>query len=293
MTMKYRSISMGYTRAFSFTDDSTAITGFNPTKQRMAVSNGNQLWIKDCDAAIHLNRLRQIQSTTYQRLFQSDRPRVEMTWPDMSSALQGMQTWFEQLPTKNATLPRKSFRSDLLHSSILILSPPLQGTLCNYGKFLIFEYCTEFADLMASSSGDDEDHAFLTYLDVLRTSMVGNRFVNTLVNDAGVLFSGAIPIAPTDSVPLTGPITMPKRSVGELVNKAHKSLDQFERIFEALRPRYGYSVGFKAGFNEFKAKAPSARQSLRGIYDSWIINLGVSRSQYVTSQSISQDRQAI
>ena len=275
--MRYRSISMAYTRAFSFTDENTGVTGLIPPRPRKATASNTRFsFVQQIDTAVRMNDLRQIQSTTYQRLFQSDRPDIGRMWSCMSRALQRMQDWLENLPSDCAAPLREAFRADVLFSGILILSPPLQGKLCEYGKFMIFEYGSEYADLMTSMVKDDEGQALITYQDFLRAVVVSDRFVELLYNDTGALFNGTVPSAPSETIP---PTTIPERNVGEMVNKAHRCLDQFEKTFEYLGQKYGYSDSR----DTFKAKAQVVRRSLKGIYDWWMKNLGVSRNHYLSS----------
>ena len=275
--MRHRSISMAYTRAFSFTDENTGITGLVPSRQRKtASSNPRFALVQQIDTAVRMNELRQIQSAAYQRLYQSDRPDIGRMWSCVSRALQRMQDWLEHLPSDCVAPLRDAFRADVLFSSILILSPPLQGNLCGYGKFMIFEYGTEYADLMTTMGKDFEVQAYITHQDFLRAVIVSDRFVELLYNDAGALFNGKVPSAPPEAA---SQATIPERNVAEMVNNAHRCLDQFEKTFEYLGRKYGDS----ATPESFTTKAQVVRQSLKGIYDWWAKNLGVSRNQYASS----------
>lgn len=267
---------MVYRRSFSFTDDSATVT----SSIRLMRPNGNdQLFLHDLEAAVQIERLRQIQSLSYQRLFQSYRLALEECWPLMSRVLSDMHEWTNNLPDHLRKSHWEKFRSDVLHSSILILSPPgLVGQLCDYGKFLIFEYAIEYAELMASISVRQEYFVFCTYHDVLRASFVAERLICMVLSETTLLFGGIAPIVPADSIPPSGPSTIPDRTVGEMVNKAHRCLNQLESVFELLGPRYGYSKSF----NDFKAQSSELRTTLQAIYDTWNRNLGVNRSQHVS-----------
>lgn len=191
----------------------------------------------------------------------------------MSRALSDMHQWTKDLPDHIQKPHRKIFLSDVLYSSILILSPPnLVGKLCDYGKFLIFEYTAEYAESMVSISGDQEHFTSLTYHDKLRASFVAQRLVCAILNDSTLLFGGIVPKAPPDSIPPSGPSTIPARTVGEMVHKAHRCLDQLERTLEFLEPRYGNAESL----SECKAQSSDMRHTLKAIHDSWSRSLGVS-----------------
>jgi hypothetical protein len=197
----------------------------------------------------------------------------------MSGALSDMHQWIEDLPDHMQEPHQRIFWSDVLYSSILILSPPgFVGELCDYGKFLIFEYAAEYAESMVQISGDQERFVFLTYHDKLRASFIAQRLISTLLDNITLLFGGIVPRAPHDSFPPSGPSIIPARTTGEMVNKAHRCLNQLERTLEYLELKYGYAESL----SEFKAQYSEARHTLKDIYDSWSRNLGASRDPYVS-----------
>lgn len=276
-----RSISMVYRRGFSFTDDSTGVDASLLPTQRDVPSNGKPLFGHSLEAAVQLNHLRQIQSYAYQKLFQSERLSFADAWPLISSALYDMRRWSEALPaipSDHGLKPfKRLFRSDVLYSSILILSSDLSGTLCDYGRFLIFEYAVEYADLMMSFTSDQEQPHFHTYHDALTAAFVAERLIRTLYTDTAILFNDQIPQAPSHSIPPSGPFAIPVRTVGERVNRAQAFLTQMEQILGHLGPRYGYLEPL----NEFKARSSGLRYSLQATFDNWNRSLGISQSQYV------------
>lgn len=268
---------MVYRRGFSFTDDSASVT----SSIRSVLPNGHhQLFLHDLDAAVQVERLRRIQSVTYQRLFQSYRSAFEDTWPLMSRAVADMHQWTEDLPDHIQKPHKRMFRLDVLYSSILILSPPgLVGELCDYGKFLIFEYAAEYAESMLAIGGAQERFVFLTYHDKLRASFIARRLISTLSHDTALLFGGVVPRAPPDSIPPSGPSAIPARTVGEMVSKAHRCLKQLEGTLDFLGSRYGYAESL----SEIKAQSSELRHTLKTIQDNWSISLGVSGGPYASS----------
>ena len=269
---------MVHRRGFSFTDDSAG----SPFPTFPSI--GKQVFSPNLEAAVQLNYLRQTQSYAYQRLFQSSKLASEDAMPIISSALSEMHRWsstlHEKLPGLKIRPIRKLFRTDVLYSSILILSPPhLCEMLGDYSKFLIFEYAAEYAELMASISKDQERFAFYTYYDALAASFVAKRLTHTLYASSAILFSDSVPVASSSSFPPLGPSTIPARNVGERVNKAYACLTQLEEALGFLGPMYGYPKML----HDFGAQLVGIRHKLQTIYDNWNRNLGISRTQYVYS----------
>ena len=270
---------MVHQRGFSFTDDSAGITSpLLPTRLNSSLRE-NQPFIHSLEAAVQMEHLRHIQSSAYQKLFQSSRPTSEDLWPWVSGVLWDMQRWFSNLPDQVKNSTKKLFRCDVLYSSILILVPPtLVGTLCDYGKFLILDFATEYAELMAGFAEEQITFFSCTHYDLLRASLVAERVIHALSADSALLFGGIIPKVPVNSDPPAGPFTIPARTVGEMVNRAHRCLDQLQRTLESLGPRFGHCEPL----NEFKARSPGVRQTLQAIYSHWNRSLGFSRVPYMS-----------
>ena len=258
-----RSISMVYSRGFSFTDGSGHVTA---PKLREGSAATNPLFPYALDPAIQLGHLRRIQSEAYQKLFQSDRPALEDMWPLMATSIQNMHRWWVDLPDVIVHSMKQLLRCDVLFSSILILSPTgLKGTLNEYGKILIFEYAFEYAETMSSISQDQGKVSFYTSHDLLRTSYVADRFLDLLLKDSGILFSGLVPVTPLNSPARADVPGISGCGLGEMVNRSRRCLNLLERAFEWLGPRFG----LPAHLNEFRVKSRTVRQSLEAGYTNW------------------------
>ena len=262
---------MVYARGFSFTDGSGHVA---PPKLREGSTAANPLFPYGLDPAIQLGNLRRIQSGAYQKLFQSSRPALEDTWPVMATSIQNMHRWWVDLPDVIVSSIKQLLRCDVLFSSILVMSPTgLKGSLSHYGKFLIFEYAFEFAEIMSSINQDQNKVSFYTSHDLLRTSYVATRFLDLLLQDSNLLFSGIVPIAPSNS-PHTSDIPGISRcGVGEMVNRSRRCLNLMERVFEWMGPRFGLS----GPLNDFKVKSRTVRQSLEAGYTNWNSNPNIGR----------------
>lgn len=228
---------MVYLRGFSFTDDSASVTAPN---QRTESSTANHLLQHSVGPALQLSRLRRIQSSAYQQLFEASRPTVEDAWELMSTTIQDMHRWYSELTDQIGRPIKNLLRGDLLFSSILIMSPTgLVGTLNDHGKFLIFEYTVEHAELMCTMSRDSEQSVLHTSHDVLRVAFIARRFLGLLLDDSALLFGDVMPRDPLQprgrSPPLPAPLVATfTRGVEDMVKRAHDCINLLEKALEDL-----------------------------------------------------------
>lgn len=268
--MADRTISLAHRRAFSFTDDSSNVA-FPSNQKPFSISSTStreqeQVFLRALDPAIQLFQLRQLQSSTYQKLFKTSQQGIEEPWQIMSDSLHKMHLWMAQLPNVIRKPIKKLLRSELLFGSILILSPPgPSSSLKSYGKVLLFSYACEYADIMSSIHGDQEKFAFYTSHDILRTSFVAGRFLAILCDESGQFLDGAMPEAPP---PTSGSVPAPsllKWKTDEIVNKAISCLDRLEKTLEHLSIRYDYSEPWK----EFKDNSKVLKDMLFLRRETW------------------------
>lgn len=265
-----RTISMAHRSAFSFTDDSSNVA-FPSNQKPFSISSTSareqeQVFLHALDPAIQLFRLRQLQSSTYQKLFKSGLQKIKEPWQIMSDSLHEMHLWMAQLPNVIRKPMKKLLRSELLFGSILILSPPgLTSSLKSYGKALLFSYACEFADIMSSINGDQEKFAFYTSHDILRASFVARRFIAILRDGSGQFLDGAMPEAPPPGSGSVPPPSLLKWETDERVNRAVSCLDRLDKTLEHLSIRYDYPEPWK----EFKDDSKVLKEMLFLRRDSW------------------------
>ena len=280
----YRSISLVHIRAFSFTDDSTSV--LRP-RQRVGSPDTSRVFLHDLNPAFYLNHLRQIESDAYQKLFQSSRPALEEPWPIISSSIEDMHIFRGELPDQIKSPIKKLLRCEALYSSILILSPPdLDDDLTDYGKFLIFEYAIEYAELMSSVGSDAEQFAFYTSHDMLRASFVVKRLLALLLSDFPLFFSSSVsrplPQAPASS---RAPV-LQHRTVGEMLSRAYNCLDSCDNTLGYLESRFGYTDPLK----EFRMQSSDVRQLLQASYEKWNRSPPATGHDHYTLAGPSMDR---
>ncbi len=259
----HRSISLANIRAFSFTDDSASVT--HP-RHKVGSPETTRVFLNDLNTATHLARLRRIESDAYQKLFQSSRPAPEEPWPIISNSIEDMHGFSNELPDQIGTPIKKLLRCEALYSSILILSPPdLDDDITNYGKFLIFEYAIEYADLMSSVGSDAEPFAFYTSLDMLRASFIVKRLLALLLSDFSLFFGSNISRSPLHASTSSGAPVIQRRTIGEMLSRAHHCLNLCDKTLEYLGLRFGYTDPLQ----EFRVKSSDVRQRLQSSYDKW------------------------
>ena len=189
---------------------------------------------------------------------------MEKPWPIIVGSVEDIHRLCGELPDQIKKPIRKLIRCEALFSSILILSPPdLDDDLTNYGKFLIFEFAVEYADLMSSIGSDAKNFAFYTFHDMLRVSFVVKRLLALLLSDFALFFGSSFsrppPQVPTSSL---APV-LKHRTVGEMLSRAYKCLDLCDKTLEYLGLRFGHSDPLK----EFRMQSRDVRQMLQNSYD--------------------------
>lgn len=279
-----RSISLVHIRAFSFTDDSANVTR---SRQRVGSPNTSRVFAHDLKPATYLGHLRQIESDAYQKLFQSSRPALEEAWPIISSSIEDMHKFCSELPNQIKSPIRKLLRCEALYSSILILSPPdLDDDLTDYGKYLIFEFSVEYADLMSSIGNDSEEFAFYTSHDMLRASFIVKRFLALLLSDFALFFGSNISRPPPQALVSSGAPVLQHQTIGERLSKANNCLKLYDRTLKYLELRFGYTDPLE----EFREQSSTVRQRLKSSYDDWNRNPNTSSHNYYSLAGPSTDR---
>lgn len=194
---------MVYLRAFSFTDATnvTLLDDHRPLSPGPE-SPEQQLFLHKVYPAVYLIRLRRLQSSSYQELYQSSLQLLEEPWPVISKALKSLHMWDSQFPNMLKEPIRRLLRSDLLYSNILILSPPgLSRPLPKYGTALIFDCATEFAELVSRFDDNPAEFAVWTFHDFRRTAYVSSIFLAVLEEVSNSLFHGVTPQTPQNAEP--------------------------------------------------------------------------------------------
>ena len=252
-----RAISMAHHRAFSFTDDSSNVAfPINQTPfsfSLKSVPEQEPCFIHNIEPSIQLFRLRQLQSSAYQKLFKSNRQKIQDPWPIVTDSLNNMNRWMDGLPNMINKPIKRLLQCELLYGSILILSPPgLAGTLNSYGQALFFCYACEYAGIMLSISGDQEKLAFYNSYDLLRVYFVARQFIAIIRDGPALFLDGITPVPPSSSSACLPPPPIPILKSHQALNDAACCLDRLDEILKHLRLRYGSTVRWEEYRNNSK-----------------------------------------
>ena len=178
-----------------------------------------------------------------------------------------MHKFNRELPSHIKDPIKRLLRCDALYSSILILSPSdLDEDIPDYGKFLIFEYAIEYADLMSAVSSDAEKFTFFTSLDMLRASFILKRFLVLLRDDFALFFGSSIATPPLNFPTSSGAPAIQRRTVGEMLSRAHSCLNLCDKTLEYLELRFGYTDPLK----EVRVRSSDVeRRRIQASYETW------------------------
>ena len=236
-------------------------------RQIFGSPNSHRVFLRDLTPATHLSHLRQIESEAYQKLFQSSHLALAEAWPIISHSIEDMHRFSSELPDQIKDPIKQQLRCEALYSSILILSPPdLDEDISDYGKFLIFEYAIEYTDLISTVGNQAGQFTFYTSLDMLRASFIVKRFLALLLNDFNLFFGSSMSRPRLHASTSSGAPAIQRRTVGEMLSRAHNCLNLCDKTLEYLELRFGYTDPLK----EFRDHSSDVvRQRIQACYDTW------------------------
>lgn len=176
---------MVHARSFSFTDDSTS-AAFPSTQTEELVADT----FKDSrmEKSLLIFKLRKIQSSWYQELFQS---KIRLsTDPSIyiQNMCQEMQKLAISIPKELPLCVKNYFDLELFYSFVYCLAPSSQiKAVSDWGKNLIFESSVKYIQKMIAIYQTNPMCTFITYHDALRVYFVGSQFVSVLQEDQDFL----------------------------------------------------------------------------------------------------------
>lgn len=248
---------MAHRRAFSFTDDSSNVA--LPRNQcpfslsPKSVPKEEPYFLHSIEPSMQLIRLRQLQSSAYQKLFKSSCQRIQDPWQIVSDSLNDMRRWMDHIPDMVQEPIKSLLQCELLYGNILLLSRPgLLDALNSYGQVLLFCYACEYTEIMLSTSRDQEIFAFHTSCDLLRVYLVARQFIKNFRGGSALFLDGVTPVPPSFSpgCPPPPPIPIIKRC--QVLNDAVRCLDGLDKILKHLGIRYGSTDRWKEYRNNSK-----------------------------------------
>ncbi|KAK0621667.1 fungal-specific transcription factor domain-containing protein [Bombardia bombarda] len=223
-----RAISMVHARSFSFTDDAISVALPTGSRVNQPSSNGaSAAGLTSTNPSIQLFKLRRLQSSWYQELFQCDPTDL---LPDAPSFLWqmcfDMREWSEGLPNGLPINIREIFDLELRYSYVYCIAPSTRAPhLTAYGRLLIFEHAIAYLDRVHDVATADVNTAFYTYHDALRVYFMGSQFVAVLRDTGNTLLAGL-------SVPMPHPL--PGRAPPPPLPERFDNADNLERSLRTL-----------------------------------------------------------
>jgi hypothetical protein len=261
---------MVHARAFSFTDESTNVfLPSLPTKSSAYGSpGGRQIWQQPLDSALHLFRLRQLQSSWYQELFQSGRTPLANPDQYIFGVCDDMHKWAETIPESVSAQIREQFELEALYSYIYALAPTRRShTISDTARILTFEYCTAYAEKLLPIARNKENTAFYTSHDALRVYFLGNLFIATLRQNEGLLLDGAPPTMTYIPRPDEPPIPpLPNQGRMDNTSRAINCINQMIGILETYGSRWEQAAAMHDTFKDESAPIlTNLRQGMSGM----------------------------
>ena len=248
---------MVHRRAFSFTDDSANVAPDVATQE--------QIFRQASEPATQLRRLRQLESSTYQKLYHSHRETMNDPWPTIAGGLSETRAWAENLPQSILRPSRMLFLSEVLYVDILFLSAPGTADLSSeHINSTVFEYAVQYAEITSIITRGSEELAFYTSHDVLRASFVASRFLDVLEAGSTYLFDKLLTEPPSSTTAdVLPPPRRPDRAVEDMVELAISTITLLDKILEVLCVRYGYTEPWQ----EYHSRSLASLETLQGHWE--------------------------
>lgn len=239
LALNYRSISMTFTKAFSFTHESTNVAWPRPSSfsRRQSITGQANA---GTEPGFLLFQLRKAQSHWYQELYQSGSTPLADPTNFVWTMCRDMKEWADSLPK---TLPagfKAWFDLEMQYSFVFLLAPGSERMpyMTNYNRLLIFEYALAYLDKIYEISHNRGSEAFYTYHDALRVYFISRQFMEVLKSTEEFLLSGMPLAAPPTEYGKAPPPPLPLGSATSSGDTVGRSLACLERTGLTLA-KYG------------------------------------------------------
>ena len=242
-----RLISMTFTRALSFTDDSINVE-LPPTCPSPHLSHLNTFsaGLDSVNGSINLVKFRRSQSKYYQALFGANRAALYEPWQNRCSALHGLKSWFLSLSDAAPDFLKHILHSELFYICILLIQPPLGTALTDsYGISLLFDYSIGYAQSTWLVCHHSRTYNPSTSLDLIRAISVAQGLLHLLRDPIDLLFDVEEPLPPPVPPDLALP-SLQKRTVAETAIKAIDAITQMDQVIDMLGRKFGYPQAYPA-----------------------------------------------
>lgn len=183
-----RLVSISLNRPFSFTDDSASAVPLPDLGVEGPSEMLTSPFLHSIKPCLHLFDIRRVQSTFYQTTRYSSRTR----WPAAqassyaSATSNDVRAWYSSIPSSLSQPYLTFFNLERLYTHILILVPHQRrpaADMSELDKAMVFEYCTQYAELLYPITANVDYLPFFSHMDLCRTRWVGKQFLDTMWSD--------------------------------------------------------------------------------------------------------------
>lgn len=250
MTEKLRSlISMSFSRAFSFTDDSTIVE--LPTASTATSTNnpyaGASLFLRPLNPSYYLFTIRILQSRFYHGRYFASRDTLQPEVAQLEAVQLATEacTWFYQaqsaLPLQQSSSLTLLFRLEMLYTQVLALSAsPRAPFIGDHNKTILVTIAADYLLNLAPAIDDPNWHAFLSYVDVLRVCYVAKSMLNALQSCYETVLNGfSSSPAPAVQLPPVDVVNLPSHDVLTNTSRILSSLEAAVQIMIWSERRWG------------------------------------------------------
>lgn len=162
-----------------------------------SLSGQNHVFLRSIDPALHIVKIRQILSTSYQNMYYSGREQSFQPLAQIWSLCCKVREWYDTSPGNLPDWLSALYRQEWLYTTIIILSPSHRcPELCDFNKVLLFDHCISYVGQLRQALEDPNALPTITFIDIQRGYQVGRRFVDMLNQDYDLLLSPSIPPHP-------------------------------------------------------------------------------------------------
>ncbi|KAJ1715613.1 fungal-specific transcription factor domain-containing protein [Aspergillus flavus] len=223
-----RSVSTALERTFSFSDDSINVA--LPSASGSAMAGKSHIFLHSSKPAWKIVEIREILSSAYQtRYFNTDGLSLESAWVLCSRA----RDWFDNTPKNVPNYFPVLYRSELLYTTIMILSPSQDySKLCDYGKVLLFDRCIQYAAELHHILGTRNWLPLMTSLDIRRIYQVSRRLVDILQQNYELALSPSVPVLPSVFHDITKPPMLEACNTVNCHGRAIECLDHIQKLLQ-------------------------------------------------------------
>ncbi|KAK3361124.1 fungal-specific transcription factor domain-containing protein [Lasiosphaeria ovina] len=275
-----RAISMVHARAFSFVDDALSVALPSATRGGRAPLVNSISSPTSTDPSTFLFKLRRLQSTWYQELFQCN-PTDQLH--DAASFIWQMclemREWSEALPDSLPVGIREMFDLELRYSYVYCIAPSARAPhITPYGRVLIFEHAIAYIDRIFEVANAQTNTAFYTYHDALRVYFMGSQFVAVIRDAADTLLSSSSVPRPLPVPGKAPPPHLPERfdraTSGDNLDRSLRTLERVILTLKKYGERWGYAQALMSSFEMMSAEVTENLRSRRSLKEGATMSQG-------------------